>query len=172
MKNQINIDEIADKAADKAAKKAIKEFDKEKRQEQRKKVFHNTRLLLKHYNDLKQHVDNAIDDVKRLETDSIEIDDLDRDELYILSIKRSKSKTLIMIAHIDMAMDILKQKQYKLCSVEKYDALEKFFIKELSFEEISEKLNCNERTARRWVNEMIDELSILLFGIDGIKMDM
>ncbi|RXI46529.1 hypothetical protein DP145_06810 [Clostridium tetani] len=168
MKNSINIDEVINKAT----KNAIKEYDKEKRMEQRKKIFHNTKLLLKHYNDLKSHVQNAIADIKQLEGDLDELGDLERDELYILSIKKSKSKTLIMIAHIDMAMDLLKKRQYKLCSIEKYHALEKYYFKEMTFEEVAESLNCGVVTARRWINEMINELSILLFGIDGMKLDM
>ena len=160
-----NIDEVIKKAT----KEAIKEYDKEKREEEKKKVFHNTRLLLKHYNDLKTHVENAIDDVERLESDLLDINELDRDELYILSIKKSKSKTMIMIAHIDMALEQLEKKQYKLCSTEKYKALIMFFLEEKTYEEIAEQLNCGVNTPRRWVNEMISELSILLFGIDGLK---
>lgn len=53
----------------------------------------------------------------------MELDNLDKDEIYILSIKRSKIKTLIMIAHIDMAMEALKQKQIKLRASEKYETL-------------------------------------------------
>lgn len=168
MKNSINIDETIKKAA----KEAIKEFDKEKREENRKKVFHNTRLLLKHYNDLKTHVNRAIDDVNKLENDLEELGDIERDELYILSIKRSKSKTLIMIAHIDMAMEALRQKQYKLCAVEKYDALKMFYMDEVSYDEIVKHFNCGVNTPRRWMNDMVNELSILLFGIDGMKLDI
>lgn len=167
-RNMVNIDETIKKAA----KEAIKEFDKEKREEKRKKVFHNTRLLLKHYNDLVSHVSNAIDDVNKLEQDLEALGELDRDELYILSIKKSKSKTLIMIAHIDMAMEILKKKQYKLCSPEKYKALELFYLEEKTYEEIAEELSCSPITSRRWINEMVNELSIHLFGLDGLKLDM
>jgi hypothetical protein len=166
MKSQINIEETINKAAI----KAIKEYDKEKKLEERRKVFHNTKLLLTHYNDLKQHVENAIADITQLESDLIELGDIERDELYILSIKRSKSKTLIMIAHIDMALDILKEKQIKLCSLEKYEALKEVCINKITHEEMATKLYCNERTIRRWINEMVNELGILLFGIDGLNM--
>lgn len=168
MSSKLNTEETINKAV----KQAIKEFDKEKRQEQKKKVFHNTKLLLKHYNDLRQHVENAIDDVRRLETDLEELGGLEKDELYILSIKRSKSKTLIMIAHIDMAMEVLRQKQIKLCSLEKYETLRMFYIDEVSYEEIVKHFNCGVNTPRRWINDMINELSILLFGIDGLKLDV
>lgn len=167
-KNNINIDEMISKAT----KVAIKEYDREKKQEKRKKVFHNTRLLLSHYNDLKSHVENAISDATRLETDLIEIQDIERDELYILSIKKSKTKTLIMIAHINMAMESLKDKQHKLCSPEKYESLKMFYIEEMTYEKVAEQLSCSVITARRWINEMINELSILIFGIDGLKIDI
>lgn len=167
-KNNINVEELISKAT----KEAIKEYDKEKRQEQRKKVFHNTRLLLSHYNDLKSHVKNAISDATRLETDLIDIGEIDHDELYILSIKKSKTKTLIMIAHIDVAMETLGSKQHKLCSPEKYEALKMFFIDEMTYEKVAEQLSCSVITARRWINEMINELSINLFGIEGMKLDM
>jgi hypothetical protein len=171
--NLINIDETIKKAA----KEAIREFDKEKKDEYRRKVFHNTKLLLSHYNDLKAHINNAIDDINKLkehELEKSEFIDMGKstDELYILSIKRSKMKTLIMVAHIDTAMASLKSKQYKLCSGEKYKALELHYIEESTFEQIAEYLNCSVITARRWINEMINELSINLFGIDGMKLDM
>ena len=70
--NNINIDEVIFKAT----KEAIKEFNKERIEKDKKKVFHNTKLLLKHYNDLKEHVNNAIDDANKLEQDLIDIDEL------------------------------------------------------------------------------------------------
>lgn len=164
----VNIDEVIKSAA----KEAVKEYDKELKEKQKKTVFHNTRLLLKHYNDLKSHLNKAIDDISKLDGDLLELGHLDMDELYILSIKRSKVKTLIMIAHIDMAMEALKQKEIKLCSMEKYEALRMFYIDEVSYDEIVKHFNCGVNTPRRWMNEMINELSILLFGVDGMKLDM
>lgn len=163
----INIKEVINIAT----KQAIKEYDKEKSKEQKKKVFHNTRLLLSHYNDLKNHVKNAIDDVNKLESGLIDTEELDRDQLYILSIKKSKTKTLIMIAHIDCALETLGKKQYKVCTPEKFQALKMFYLDEFTYEEIQEKLCCGKNTPRRWINEMINELGILLFGIDGLKIE-
>lgn len=171
MSKNVN-NQVIEDMINKAAKEAVKEFNKEKLIEQRKKVFHNTRLLLKHYNDLKSHVEKAIDDVNKLDDDLLELGELDADDLYILSIKRSKAKTLIMISHIDMAMEALKQKQIKLCSIEKYEALRMFYIDEVSYDEIVKYFNCGVNTPRRWMSEMLNELSIFLFGVEGMKFDM
>lgn len=171
--NVVNLEEIISKVT----KEAIKEYNREQKEDQKKVVFHNTKLLLSHYNDLKNHVDNAIDDFNKLKESELRGSDyinMDRvqDELYILSIKKSKIKTLIMIAHIDMLMGVLKKKQEKSGNAYKYEILKNFYIDEMTYEEVQEKFNCGKNTPGRWMNEMITELSILLFGVDGLKMDV
>lgn len=163
----INLDDTINKAVT----KAIREYDKEKMMAQKKKVFHNTRLLMSNYNSLKEHVDKGIDSLK-FAIDDGNYDELSEDEIFILSIKRSKAKTLVMIAHIDMAMEELRKRQLREGAIEKYFALEMFFIQEMSYEQIQEQLNCGKNTPSRWVNQMINKLSVLLFGIDGLKLDM
>lgn len=167
-------------AIQEAVKVAIREYDKEKKLQGKRNAFHNTKLLMKHYNDLKEHVRRGISDVKELESsreDLIEhkneIDDLymNTDELFIESIKKSKSKSIIMIAHIDAALSCLKNKHKNKGTIEKYLALENYFIKEKTYEEISEILNCGVNTPRRWINELTNELGVYLFGIDSIKLE-
>lgn len=120
---------------------------------------------MKHYNDLKSHIENAISEVTELEEN---MDDICEDEIYILSIKRSKAKSLIMIAHIDESLNLLYKNEVKNGTVEKYLALKKYFIEGKTFECVAEELNCGIITARRWVNEMLNQLGIYLFGIESI----
>lgn len=156
----------------KAIKAAIKEYDKEQKMKQKKEVFHNTRLLLLNYNDLIYHVNKAVDNIHDTDIDILEDGTMDSDDLYIFSIKRSKLKTLIMIAHIDRALDELKKEHQRLLSQEKYDTLEAWFKEGLTYEEIAEKMNISTPTVRRWVNQMITSLGVKLFGIDGLKLSM
>lgn len=161
----VKLDEIIERAT----YKAIKIYEKEKIIDQRKKVLHNTKLLMKHYNDLKEHAESAVETISEINFNDCNVVDLDKDDLYILSIKRSKIKTLIMISHIDASLALLEQKQMKLNTIYKYDALEMFYIQEKSYEDIQEKLSCGKNTPARWINQMLNELSILLFGVDGIR---
>ena len=71
----------------------------------------------------------------------------------------------------EISKENLDEKEYEKL-VKKYQALESYYFNEETYENIAEKLNCGVITVRRWVNEMINELSILLFGIDGLKLDM
>nr|WP_235694980.1 sigma-70 region 4 domain-containing protein [Clostridioides difficile] len=67
-------------------------------------------------------------------------------------------------------MKTLKLRQERLHSYEKYRALELYYCDEKTYEEIAEILNCGVVTSRRWINEMVKELGVYLFGIDGLKL--
>lgn len=159
---------MQDEVIDKAIKKALKEFKVEERVEKKKKILHNTKLLLKNFNYLKTHSAKAKYDISGLDIEAETGDD----RAYILSIRRSKLRTLIMVSHIEMAMNELKKNKIRAGSLEQYRALEMFYIEKKTYKEIREKLNCGQNTPARWINECVDELSVLLFGFDGLKMDL
>ena len=152
----------------KLVKEAIKEFQIENQKREKKQVYHNTKLLLRHYKDLQEHMVSAVDSINEMEAD-LDTTNLDEDDLYILSIKQSKVKTMIMLAHIDVSLEKLKQKQIKLGAIEKYQALEMFYFQGKTYEQIQEELHCGLGTPGRWVNHMVNQLSIYLFGIDGLN---
>ena len=151
-------------------KEVVKEIKQEEEKKKKKHVYHNTTLLMKNYNNLKQHYNKAKSEIKDIDDINIDTKHIDEDELYILSIKRSRIKTLIMISHIDFALGSLEDKQYRLSTIEKYRALDLYYIKNNTYEQIAEILNCSDITARRWIKEMIKELSVFLFGIEALKI--
>ena len=159
---------MKEEVMDKAIKKALKEFKDEEREEKKKKVLHNTKLLLRNFNNLKTHSDKAKYDISEMDIEAESEDD----KVYILSIRRSKLRTLVMVSHIEMAMKELKENKIRAGAIEQYRALEMFYIEKKSYGEIREKLNCGQNTPSRWINECVDELSVLLFGFDGLKMDL
>lgn len=163
-KGSINIDETINRAV----KAAIKEYDREQKEGNKNRVLHNTKLLMKHYNSLKLHADNAVYRVEDLK----EMDEYaDEDRVYIASIMRSRLRTMIMVSHIEMALEELRDKKIKEGRYEQYRALELYYIEKHSCEEIEEDLNCGKNTPARWINSSMRDLSILLFGIDGLKLD-
>lgn len=164
MEKEINYEAVIKRAA----KEAVKEYKESEKVENKENLLHNTRLLMTYYNDLKIHAEKGIDSLK-FAINGGDYGSLTADEIYILSIKQSKARTLIMIAHIDLALKELKKKQLREGCVEKYFALEMYFLKKLRYEDIQEKLNCSKNTPARWVTEMVQELSLLLFGLEGFK---
>jgi hypothetical protein len=163
-----------------AAKEAIKELKAEEKANRKKQIFQNANVLLEHYLDLKAYCDNAVYSgymPNEGEDDDFMID-TDGEEITIKSIKASRELTLIFIAHIDMALSLLQKKCELKDDMDKYRVIEMLHLapglQELIWSErilvVCEKVNCSETTVRRWRNEMVKELSVFLFGIDGLKL--
>ena len=77
-------------------KEIVRELRKEEREDRKKGVLYNTRLLMKHYNDFKRHIDSAVSEAKDVDYLEDDLGKLDNEELYILSIKKSKARTIII----------------------------------------------------------------------------
>ena len=159
-----------------AAVEALKLLRDEERLRVRRTRYHNTELLLKNYLSLLDHYDNA----KDRSSDIVELEDLDVDEVIIQAIKRSRVRTMVMIAQIETCLEILRLRQVSKNQPEKYEVIWCLYLdgarRDIQFGElvkvVAEELHCNERSVYRWKNEMIAELSILLFGVDGLRLDL
>jgi DNA-directed RNA polymerase specialized sigma subunit len=168
---QLRQEEI-EKIINQAADAAIKRYKDKEKQDTRKKRFHNTELLLRNYNSFVEHCNSkdSIDDIQEI------IDErnlsIDEDELYIKSIRRSKIRTAIMIENITHFIRVLKAKMESKEQLEKFEVIKLIYFDGKTFEEVAAEVNCCEMTVRRWKNEMVRELSTLLFGVDGVKMDI
>jgi len=132
------------------------------------KAYHNTKLLMKNYSTLKQHSKNAVYELKE-DVEGFEFN-MDFDEPYIQSILKSKIRTAIMLQHIDMALDMLKRNSAARGKSEsdKYNILVGVYITGDTYDDLAERYNCVTSTVWRWENDMLRELSVLLFGVDGL----
>lgn len=147
----------------KAAKTAITEYEKKREQEKKRDKYHNTFTLMKCYRDAVFHIENAISDGTQLELDGM-TDEQQR--IYLQSVRRSRFKTLIMTAHIDKAVEEIERRRIAAGREVEYKAFELYFIQGKDYAEITEELETGKNTPRRWVTAIINELSVLLWGID------
>lgn len=147
----------------KAAKTAITEYEKKREQEKKRDKYHNTFTLMKCYRDAVFHIENAISDGTQLELNGM-TDEQQR--TYLESVRRSRFKTLIMTAHIDKAVDEIERRRKAADREIEYAAFELYFMQGKDYAEIAEELDTGKNTPRRWVTAIINELSVLLWGID------
>ncbi|HWQ30718.1 MAG TPA: hypothetical protein VN549_06990 [Negativicutes bacterium] len=162
----VNIDKVAERAAA-AAIKMLRDEEKAKR---KKVVLRNTELLLRNYNLFKKYLNIARHGLK-LNTEELDIDDRD-ERVFVLAILRSKARTVIMLTNIDVAMEELKAEMVKKEQRYKFDVVKALYLDSKTYEVVAEELNCSEASVRRWKNEMVDELGIMLFGVDGLKLEV
>lgn len=153
-----------------------KEIIKDIKKEKEKKIYHNTYVLMKHYNQFKNHVTEVVIDGKPVDYEvykrELEINNkmiiCATDEKFINSILSSKIRTATIVAFIDEALKILRKDYRKKHEYDKYRAFELYFIKGKTNKEISEKLYCSINTPKKWSNQVLKDLSLLLFGIDAL----
>jgi len=171
-----------------AAKEAIDEYVAREKANRKKQVFQNTNVLLEHYLDLKAYCDKAvytgtvqtedIIDIQYIDGDEDFIRDLEKEEITVKSIMVSREVTKIYITHVDTALETLKSKCYAKDIYDKYRAVDMLHLdpelQTVPWSErislVADKLNCADTTVRRWRNEMVKELSVFLFGVDGLKL--
>lgn len=145
--------------------------------------LHNTRLLLKNYRALKEHFQNAVytfeedyavGELKAGDIWKILNQNAPTEELYIESICKSATRTMIIIQHIDRMLGIYTvlcerspmpsvQRQLRVFKA-RYLAEE-----DESLADIAEREFISTRTAERDLNLAIETITALLFGIDAIN---
>ncbi len=167
-----------------AAKEAVREWKEQERKTKKKRAFQNTNLLLEHYLDLKDFCENAVFQEDPLAVDDVRqklyriIDEVTGEEVSVRSIRRSREITLIMLSHVDTALELLRLKCEKGGAMDKYTVIDKLHLdpnyQEQEWSErigtIALELDRAEVTIRRWRSDMVNQLGIYLFGLDGLKL--
>lgn len=147
----------------KAARAAVREQKKQEETERKRDKYHNTFTLMKCYRDAVFHIENAISDGEQLELKEMTAE---QQRTYLESIRRTRFKTLIMTAHINKAVEEIERRRKAAGREIEYRAFELYFMQGWDYGQIADELDTGKNTPRRWVTAIINELSVLLWGID------
>lgn len=154
---------------------ACKEYDSRQRikniKSRHDKRLRNTRLLLKHYNYFRNHAEESIYKSNQLNAVEVldEIDDC-RSDVYIQSIKKSAAKTAIIISHINAMLEIYQAFCDKTGPSEqrKFRVLKSFYFDQIKRFDVMEMEHISESTYFRDIDDAVNTLSALIFGIDAV----
>lgn len=169
----------------KAAADRMEEERRKARKGRYDRRLHNTRLLFKNYRALKHHTlgavhtgaqanekieENAVDILEELDDERVD------DRLYIESIKRSKQRTRIIIAHIDEMLRYWKidcEQSGREEVLRRYRIVYDTFIgdDQIAAEDLARREHIEKRTVYKDIKAAMRPLSALIFGIDGIKQE-
>jgi len=172
----VNVQEIATAAAI----EALKLQKKDELERIKKNRFHNTELLLKNYLNLIEHFELSQDKASVEDLEAFDFDGADVDDIIIRSIRRSRIRTLVMVLQIEACLGRLRGKMADKGQLEKYVVIEKLYLDPVKSsmplterkQIIAAEVHCGETSVWKWRNEMINELSVLLFGVDGIRLEI
>lgn len=153
-----------------AALEAVREFEKSQKKNRKVRVFQNARKLMENYNRICKSVQEGVSELSDVD-DGEELEELSAEDIYINSIIKSKLRSIVMIAHIDKCLGLLEEEMDQKETPEKYRAFRCFYLEGMTYDCIEEAYGYGERTARRWITELTNILSIYLFGADAVVLD-
>lgn len=167
-------------AAEAGAKAAIEAYNKQLHKAQVERVdrrLRNTKLLLRNYRMFKDHCENAVYDVEQLDENIYDILDLmnsDDTEYFVESIKKSIARTVTMIRHIEVMLQLYEIYCFRSRNPEeerRYKVIQSLYINDepMTIKELADELHVTDRTIYRDIDIACERIAALIFGIDGIK---
>lgn len=163
--------------------KYIKDQEYYKTKKKYDRRLRNTKLLLKHYRSLQKHTQITKDSVSKIQEENAidvldDIESINDEEQYVQAIERTKIRTKIIVNHVNKAISYyehicnkegqIKERRFKII---KYMYIDNTKNDEIpTYEDVATHFNINIKTVGRDVRSAIEDLSILFFGIDGLKL--
>lgn len=154
--------------------KALKLLDELTDNKEDTRLF-NTRLMLKNYRNLKARC-QELKETNKIEVEEDPFIEIGGERLSVESLARSNTRTIKMMHFIDKMLEFYKSdcERHGKDGIRKYDTLMHFYIydKKRTYADIAELHDVNERTVRRDLKEAVYALSVLIFGIDGLRIQL
>lgn len=175
--------DIYEKAAVIGAKEALKTFEQERKKEYAGRAdrrLRNTKLLLRNYHMLKEHAENSVFGRTQMEESALDILEsmmsMYDNEVIIESIKRSATRTAVIVSHIETMIGLYAAYCDKSTSrdidMRRHAVVWDMYMAEetLTVKEIAVKQNISPRNVYEDLKIATERLSALIFGVDGLNV--
>ena len=175
--------DIYEKAATIGANEALKTFKQEQKKEYSRRAdrrLRNTKLLLRNYHMLKEHAENSVFGRTQMEESALDILEsmmsMYDNEVIIESIKRSATRTAVIVSHIETMFGLYAaycdKSPNRDIEMRRYEVLWDMYMAEdtLSAKEVSEKQHVSKDTVYTDIRMATEKLTALIFGVDGLNV--
>lgn len=175
--------DIYEKAAAIGAKEALRTFEQERKKEYGKRAdkrLRNTKLLLRNYHMLKEHAENSVFGRTQMEESALDILEsmmsMYDNEVIIESIKRSATRTAVIVSHIETMFGLYAaycdKSPNRDIEMRRYEVVWDMYMAEvtLSAKEIAEKQHMSKDNVYADLRVATERLTALIFGVDGLKV--
>jgi hypothetical protein len=130
-------------------------------------AIQKTQIYLESYREMVRYTKEAVSEVSQVS--DISRYNISAEKAFLQSIRECRAETIILIEHINKAMESLKEDAKAKGEEYKYDALEAVYVKGESYERIMRETGCGKNTPKKWCRVMIERLSVKLFGAKAIE---
>lgn len=161
-----------------ATKEATRQWETLKEQEEkarRDRRVRNTRLLLKNYRSFKLHVQDIEEELTQDSYVDI-MQELEQDEFAVEAIRRSKRRTIAMVRFIEDMLEVYGKNCRESDSdleMKKYETIMHLYVNDekKTIKQVAECQKVEERTVYRNMKSATETLSVLVFGVDGLRLE-
>lgn len=174
----------AAKGAEIGAQAAIEAVENERRRYRRARYdrqLRNTKLLLQHYRSLNSHYANAVweEDDSEDEDSFCDIMELMNsrsydDEVFVDSIKQSSKKTRIIMRHVNKMLEeyeTMCKESSRPDDLRHWRVIKALYLSptRTAAMDVAEAERIDKRTVYKDVDAAVEDLTMLLFGVEGIE---
>ena len=180
---QGQLKDIYERAAAIGANEALKTFRQEQKKEYSRRAdrrLRNTKLLLRNYHMLKEHAENSVFGRTQMEESALDILEsmmsMYDNEVIIESIKRSATRTAVIVSHIETMFGLYAaycdKSPNRDIEMRRYEVLWDMYMAEdtLSAKEVAEKQHVSKDTVYTDIRMATEKLTALIFGVDGLNV--
>lgn len=175
--------DIYEKAATIGANEALKTFERERKKERsgrEDRRLRNTKLLLRNYHMLKEHAENSVFGRTQMEESAVDILEsmmfIYDNEVVIESIKRSVTRTAIIVSHVDAMFRLYRSycehSSSKEVDMRRCETLWDRYMADpaLSIGEIARKHHMSKSGVYADLDAAVRRFTALVFGVDGCNI--
>lgn len=150
--------------------------DAQRRKQMRDRRLRNTKLLLRHYRDFVAHAEELQKPLDAVE-EATALNEVHTEEYAVQAIRRSKQRTAAMVQFIQRMMEtyrLMCERSPQSEDMRRYRVIEALYITDVpaTVEKLAEQHGVEPRTIYRDVNDACKVLSVLMFGIDGLRLEL
>lgn len=172
-KSDANLIERVTKLSVQTALEFLEKEKKRQLKEQHDRRLRNIKLLLRNYRAFVKHCEDVKADINDLQ-EQLDLSDIDTDDFKIMSILRSKERTLAMVSYINKALKVYKimcEESEDVEAKRRYQVIYEMYISEekITAKDLATGHFVHTRTIYKDVDNACKTLAVLMFGIDGIK---
>ncbi len=129
--------------------------------------FQKTQIYLEYYREMVRYSEEAVSEVSQVS--DIQKYNISAEKAFLQSIRECRAETIILLEHINKALESLKEDAEAAGEGYKYDALAAVYIEGRTYEDIVRETGCGKNSPKKWCRVMTERLSIKIFGAKAIE---
>ena len=129
--------------------------------------FQKTQIYLEYYREMVRYAEEAVSEVSQVS--NIQKYNISAEKAFLQSIRECRAETIILLEHINKALESLKRDAAETGEGYKYDALAAVYVEGKTYEDIVRETGCGKNSPKKWCRVMTERLSIKIFGAKAIE---